>query len=120
MLTFLLKGAQGEEIVNILDEKGKFLETIALTSKWKRYRYNIPRRQAIIIEYINDNSAGTSDKRNVQFKAEMTFTIALNKKWPEWNCNSANENYRCNRVRSGHFNWNGKYTITPGSPPIVL
>jgi len=38
--------------------------------------------------------------------------IVFDKAWDDWKCGSNNENKRCAFVRTGRFEWNGKYDVT--------
>jgi len=114
-LSFNLKGDTGEEQVTIT--VGGKKQSLTLTTSYQTFTYPWPADGIYYVAFTNDgNSAGGVDK-NVRFKGvnPTANTIEFPASWPKWKCGSADENTRCNAVRSGTFAWNGQYTIkAPG------
>ena len=101
-MSFQLRGNQGVEHITIVD--GNDSATYTLSQEWTNF---IAVDSTITVEFHNDDG----HTRDVYFQSEVTNEIILESHWPNWNCDTANENAYCQLVREGTFAWNGVYTI---------
>merc|ERR1719285_420528 len=65
---------------------------------------------AITIDFTNDDGPN----RDIDFESNFETSIIAEGWWSNWNCDSENEDWRCQNVRDGRFAWGSKYLITFG------
>jgi hypothetical protein len=104
--TFRLRGRSGSEQVTIRVD-GTAPQTMTLSTQWTEF--HSPTR-SFTVSFNNDGS-----NRDVYFAADFEAQIRTDAFWQEWNCESGNGNWRCDRVRNGEFLWTSDYTITLGN-----
>jgi len=100
-VSFQLRGTNGDEEVTIYS--GVTSETVTLSTTWEDFATS---ENSLIISFLNDGSG-----RDVQFQSDATASVRSDAMWPGWNCDTTNENSRCDTVRSGNFNWSSDYQI---------
>jgi len=100
-ITFQLQGVSGSEKVTIYS--GVTSETVTLSTDWMDFTTT---EKSLIISFLNDDSGN-----DVSFQSDVAASIRSDALWPGWNCDSDNENTRCESVRSGSFNWESDYQI---------
>lgn len=103
---FRLRGRSGSEQVTIRVD-GTAPQTMTLSTQWTEF--HSPTR-SFTVSFNNDGS-----NRDVYFAADFEAQIRTDAFWQEWNCESGNGNWRCDRVRNGEFLWTSDYTITLGN-----
>ena len=95
----------GTESVTIND--GEISETIVLSQEWTEF---VAFSSTITIDFTNDD--GTD--RDIDFESNFETNIIAEQRWSNWDCDSDNENWRCQTVRNGRFAWDATYLITFG------
>jgi len=100
-VSFQLRGTSGDEKVTIYS--GVTSETVSLSTNWEDL---IATENSLIISFLNDGSG-----RDVQFQSDVAASVRSDAMWPGWNCETTNEDSRCDSVRSGNFNWSSDYQI---------
>eukprot|EP00493_Phyllostaurus_siculus_P004655 UN04676 len=108
--TFRLRGDMGTESVTIRD--GGLSETIVLSQEWTEF---VAFSSTIAIEFTNDDGFN----RDIDFESNFETNIIAHQLWSNWDCDSDNENFRCQIVRNGRFNWDAIYLITFGEEITV-
>eukprot|EP00493_Phyllostaurus_siculus_P004660 UN04681 len=95
----------GTESVTIND--GGLSETIVLSQEWTEF---VAFSSTIAIEFTNDDGFD----REIDFESNFETNIIAQQQWSNWDCDSDNENLRCQIVRNGRFAWDATYLITFG------
>lgn len=106
-VTFRLRGRSGQEQVTIT--VGSVVETHTLTRSFQTFSYPFPSTGLYYVNFNNDDSAN-----DVTFSASASAlkSIEFPSSWSTWKCGAADEDVRCNSVRTGKFAWSGQYTMT--------
>merc|ERR1711970_994165 len=108
VLTFRMKGKSGQEKITVTIDGD--VTTHTLSTSYEAFHFSWPRSGAYHVRFVND-AAG----RDVYFEGvdPVSNSVEHMEYWKRWNCGSAKENVRCNKVRMGTFAWRGTYKITP-------
>ena len=113
--TFSLHGEQGTEKVyisgNIIYNGNEHtgIGGLRLTTTEMQF---VALNNEIRITFENDGgSVANNDNKDVYFISNQTINVE-GPTGNSWNCGSDEEDYRCNRVRDGNFNWGGEYVVT--------
>merc|ERR1711879_710266 len=114
-VVFQMRGESGQERIRVTVDGEVTSQTLTTSNDLFQVRW--PRSGAYYVTFEND-AVG----RDVYFQAvdPVKSSLELMDKWQLWKCGSAEENVRCNSVRSGTFAWRGRYKIMPQEEVMEL
>ena len=106
MLKFLLRGQSGNENVRII--AGSEVFEGKLNKGWEAFWFTYPENGQFSVNFLNDDVTNNT----VFIGFPLVEPEVYHNNFKVWNCNAVNDDYRCERVRSGTLAWGGEYMYT--------
>jgi len=104
--TFNLRGASGTEEITITS--GTYVLSTTLTKEYQSFVVPLTKSGTFKIDF--DDGKG----KDVFLTSDIDYDISLPNAWKGWGCGltKLEENYRCDRVRTGVMAWRGPYVVS--------
>ena len=109
-IQFELKGDTGQETIEISNREGSLMETIQLSTEWKKFTYHVPENQPIIIHFLSGHAG------DVFLKNADKYDVINPDAWEKLGCRiieSINDRNLCKEIRNGIWKHKGAYEIKP-------
>ena len=114
-MVFQLRGKTGNETASITIPGDEASKTLDISKVWQTYSFPVSEGKKFLLKVV------TPLDQVVYLQPAYDYEIYyLHDNWKYWNCSQENENYRCARVRGGHFAWSGLYNLTYVNPGMIL